>query len=336
MTELLKKLCLLDGVSGNEENVSSAIISEIDGHCDWHLDNLGNIIAFKKGKKPSKRRLVIDAHTDEVGLIITDITSDGFLNFTTVGGINTEVLLSRRVRINGNIIGVISSKPIHLLKGDAKTNLPDAKDLYIDIGLSGKTEAEAVVSVGDRAVILSDFTIAESKILAKALDDRIGCAVLVSLLKADAEYDFYATFTVQEEVGLRGVKTAAFAVEPESALVLEATTASDIMGVPPENRVCVLGEGAAVSFMDKATLYDKPYYDAALGSGLAVQPKRAVAGGNNSGAIHLTKEGVRTLAISVPCRYIHSASCVADINDINSAKALAEYMIDGICSGKIV
>ena len=335
MFEILKKLASLDGVSGMENSVRDAVIAEIDGYCDWETDALGNIIAFKKGKSESAKKLMVDAHLDEVGLIITDVLESGFLKFKTVGGINTEALLSRRVRINGEVIGVVSSKPIHLLKSDAATKLPDASELYIDIGLSDKSEAEGVVTVGDRAVLLSDCYETDDKILSKALDDRVGCAILIELLKNDSEYDFYATFTVQEELGLRGARTAAFKVAPQSAIMLEGTTAADISGVSEENKVCVLGEGAVVSFMDRATVYDREYYNAALNSGIPCQAKRAVTGGNNSGAVHLNREGVRSLAISVPCRYIHTSASVADKRDIKSAYELAAYMINEICSGKL-
>lgn len=334
MFEILKKLTSLDGVSGMETSVRDAVIAEIDGFCEWETDNLGNIIAFKKGKNRATQKLMVDAHLDEVGLIITDILENGFLKFKTVGSINTEALLSRRVRINGEVVGVIGAKPIHLLKKDVATKLPDANGLYIDIGLSNKGEADGVVSVGDRALLLGDYYETEDKILSKALDDRIGCAILIELLKKDSEYDFYATFTVQEELGLRGARTAAFKVDPQSAIMLEGTTAADIAGVADENKVCVLGEGAAVSFMDRATVYDRKYYDIALKSGVACQAKRAVAGGNNSGAVHLNREGVRSLAISVPCRYIHTAASVADKRDIKAAYQLAVYMINGICGGK--
>lgn len=334
MLNLLKTLTSLDGVSGNEKPIRDFIISEIDGFCDWKTDSLGNIIAFKKGKKRSALKLMVDAHTDEVGFIITDITKDGFLKFQTVGSINTEVLLSRRVRINGGIIGVIGSKPIHLLKDNQK-KLPKPDSLYIDIGLSDKASAEKILSVGDRAVLLDEYHDTENAILAKALDDRVGCAILISLLKSESEYDFYATFTVQEELGLRGAKTAAFSVNPQAAIVLEGTTAADIPDVAENKQVCKLGDGVAVSFMDKATVYDRAFYDAALESGLSCQPKRAVTGGNNSGAIHTNREGVRTIALSVPCRYIHSASSVCDKRDIQSAYNLAKYLINGICGGNI-
>ncbi|MBR4073759.1 MAG: M42 family peptidase, partial [Clostridia bacterium] len=240
-----------------------------------------------------------------------------------------------RVRIGGSIIGVIGGKPIHLQKKEESLKLPKPDGLYIDIGLYDKNEVLKYVQPGDKAVILSDTTLSGDKILTKALDDRVGCAILISLLKEPSEYDFYATFTVQEELGLRGARTAAFSVNPDAAIALEGTTASDIAGVPDEKTVCTLGDGPVVSFMDRATVYDKEYYNAALNSGIKCQVKRAVTGGNNSGAIHLNREGVRTLAISVPCRYIHSAVSVADVRDADAALELARYMINGICGGKI-
>ena len=335
MLELLKQLCLLDGTSGDEDAVREFIISEIDGFCDYKTDNLGNIICFKKGKKQPLKKVMLDAHMDEVGLIITSVTTDGFLKFKTVGGIDTAALMFRKVKINSKINGVIGGKPIHLIKGDARKKLPESDNLYIDIGVSSKEEELEKINLGDRAIIESDFILSGENIKAKAIDDRIGCAVLISLLKSDSEYDFYASFSVQEEIGTRGAKTAVFAINPDAALVIEATTAADISGVPDDKMVCKLGDGAVVSFMDRGTVYDKNYYNAALQSGVPCQPKKAVAGGNNSAGIHLTREGVRTLAISLPCRYIHSASCVASIDDCKSVEELTKYMLNGICSGNI-
>lgn len=335
MIELLKQLCALDGTSGDEGNVRDFIIQKIDGHCDWRVDALGNIIAFKKGKKRSAKKLLIDAHTDEVGLIITAITSDGFLKFSVVGGIDTAALISRKVKLSGGIYGVIGTKPIHLMSGDERKKPPKAENLYIDIGACDEKQARQYVAEGDRAVICNEWVQTGDKIMSKALDDRIGCAVLIKLLCDESEYDFYASFSVQEEVGLRGAKTAAFAVGPEYALVIEATTAADITGVENDHRVCTLGNGVAVSFMDRSTVYDRGLYTAALSSGIKCQPKCAVAGGNNSGAVHLSREGVKTLALSAPCRYIHTSNSVVDINDINAVSELARYMLNSICSGEI-
>ena len=334
MLDLLKKLCLLDGTSGSEDNVRNFIIDEIKDYCEYKIDNLGNIICFKRGKKRPSKKLMLDAHMDEVGLIITSVTSDGFLKFDTVGGIDASVLCFKKVKI-GEVFGIISGKPTHLLSKDERKKAPKTDSLYIDIGVSTKDEALSLVSLGDTAIIQSDFTLMGENVKAKAIDDRIGCAVLIKLLKEKAEYDFWAVFSTPEEIGTRGARVATFAINPDFALALEATTAADIAGVSDDKSVCNLGNGPAVSFMDRATMYDRELYNAALQSGIAVQPKRAVAGGNNSGAIHLSREGVRTLAISLPCRYIHSPSCVANIKDMENMMALTKYMMNIILSGEI-
>lgn len=335
MIQLLKQLCLIDGISGNEYAVREFVISQIKDHCEYSVDNLGNIIAFKKGKNTPAKKVLIDAHLDEVGLIITHIEQDGFLRFKTVGGIDTAALMFRRVLINGKVPGIIGGKPIHLCEGDERKKLPQADDLYIDIGATTALQTKTLVSVGDSAVMCSNFTQTGDKVLVKALDDRVGCTVLIDLLKSDAEYDFYASFSVQEEIGLRGAGVAAFAVQPDAAIVIDGTTAADVAGVAPAKQVCRQGEGAVVSFMDGATSYDREYYNAALNSGIPAQSKCAVAGGNNAGSIHLSRGGVRVLALSVPCRYIHTAGSVADINDIIAVRDLACHMIKEIAGDKI-
>ena len=334
MVELIKELTALDATSGDEKAVRDFIISKISPFCEYKTDALGNLIATKKGKKQPGKKIMLDAHMDEVGLIITHITADGFLRFKTVGGINTSALLFKAVRINGKVPGAISGKPIHLTHGDEEKKLPEPDALYIDIGAASGEEAERLVTVGDRAVMVSDFTVCGKNIISKALDDRVGCAILIKLIETCDEYDFIAVFSTQEEIGLRGAKTAAFSVNPDAAIVLEGTTAADIAGVDEDKSVCNLGGGAAVSFMDRSTVYDRDYYAAALSSGIPAQPKRAATGGNNAGAIHVTREGIRTVAISVPCRYIHSSSSVANTDDINAAYELAKYMIKYIADDK--
>ena len=335
MTELLKKLCMLDGTSGDEGAVREFVISQIKDCCEYSVDNLGNIIAFKKGKNTPSKKVLIDAHLDEVGIIITHIENSGFLRFKTVGGIDTAALMFRRVLIDGKVTGVIGGKPVHLCDGDERKKLPSADSLYIDIGAKDADEAKKLVSVGDCAVMCSDFTVVGDKVLSKALDNRVGCAVLIDLLKQDADYDFYASFSVQEEVGLRGAKVVAYSVNPDAAIVIDGTTAADISGVADSKKVCHQSRGAVVSFMDGATSYDREYYNAALSSGIKAQSKCAVAGGNNAGAIHLSRGGVRTVALSVPCRYIHTAGSTADINDVIAVCDLAKYMIEKIAGGSL-
>ena len=334
MIEIIKDLTALPAVSGREDAVRKYILKRVSPYCETKVDALGNIICLKKGKNRPKVKVMFDAHMDEVGLIITSIDPNGFLRFATVGGIDTSVLICRRVKI-GNIVGVIGAKPVHMCSADEKGKMPKTEDLYIDIGAKTSSEARQYVALGDTAVFETEFEIFGNKIKAKALDDRVGCAILINLIETYSDYDFVAVFSVQEEVGLRGAKTATYLVDPDAAIVLEATTAADIKDVPTENTVCSLGSGTAVSFMDKSTVYDKSYYNAALNSKIPVQPKAAVAGGNNSGEVHLTGSGVRTIALSVPCRYIHSPSCLCDITDIDSTLKLARFMLNGIASGDI-
>ncbi len=336
MFNKLKALCDINSPAGFEENIREYIIKEISPYCEYSVDKIGNIIAFKKGKKSTNIKLMVDAHMDEVGIIITSITADGFLKFHTLGGIDAEALLCRTVTINDTIKGVIGLKPIHLTSGDEGKKIPEIKSLYIDIGCTTREDAEKKVNVGDYGVLDSETEmISDTKIKAKALDDRVGCFALIELIKAPSEYDFCATFTVQEELGCRGAKCAAYTVNPDVALILEITTAADIAGVADENKVCLVGNGPAVSFMDTGTLYDRELYNAAINSGIKCQAKTGITGANNAASVHLSRSGVRTLSISVPCRYLHSPSCVCDLGDIEGIIELSKYMINKICSGEV-
>lgn len=333
MLETIRELSLLNGTSGREDKIREYIISKIDGRCEWHIDPIGNLIAYKKGRNEAKSKVMLDSHMDEVGIIVTYINSDGTLKFGTVGGIDTKVILGRQFVFDNGTIGIAGVKPVHLLRGDEKTKIPDSDSLHIDIGASSKEEAEAKVSIGDTAVFLSDFVkFGKNRIKGKAFDDRVGCAILIDMINSDLEYDAYFSFSVQEEIGLRGAGCAAFGIAPDYAIVIENTTAADIIDVPDHKKVCILGNGATVSFMDRSTLYNKELFDTAFEvakeNNIKIQPKTVVAGGNNAGAVHKSRDGIRTLTINVPCRYLHSPSCVCDTEDIKSVRALAEAMLN--------
>lgn len=325
---LLKKLCTASSISGDESSAREIILSEIKDYADKiKIDNLGNIIVYKKGKNRAKNKLMLSAHMDEVGLMITDITSDGFLKFDEVGGLDRRILLGKRVYVGEKaVLGVIGIKPIHLTKGDESESIPELCDMYIDIGADNKEEAEKYINPGDSVCFDSEFIENEYTINSKAIDDRFGCLVLISLIKSELEYDAYFTFVVQEEVGLRGAKVAAYTVEPDYAIVVETTTAADIPEVDSSKQVCNLGSGAVISVMDRRTIYDKELvnlaFDRAEKIGVKAQYKRAVAGGNDSGEIHKSRGGVRTIAVSLACRYLHSPSCIADKSDCESVLLL--------------
>ncbi len=334
MLELIKELCLLPGISGRENAVRDYIIEQIKDHAEYSVDPLGNLLVFKKGRNSAKNKVMLDAHMDEVGLIVTAITSEGFLRFTKVGGIDSRVILGRMVKVGDKAInGVIGIKPIHLVDKSAEADIPKADDLYIDIGAKSKEEAMEYVRLGDSVWFESDFVeFGDGFVKSKALDDRAGCAVLIEMIKSELEYDMWFSFSVQEEIGTRGAQTAAFTIAPDYAIAVEITTAADISGIKDEKRVCICGEGGTVSFMDRSTLYSKELYDKAFEIAerekIACQPKTMVAGGNDSGAIHKSRGGVKVLTVSIPCRYLHSPSCVIKYDDASETlrlvKALAE------------
>lgn len=332
MLNLVKELCDLEGVSGDEEKVRDYIISKIkDKVEDLQIDSIGNITCMKKGAKQPKKKLMVCAHMDEVGFIIKKITDDGYLKFAPVGGIDTKVMLGKRVKM-GDVLGVIGIKAVHLTTLEERKVVPAVSAMYIDIGATSKADAESKVALG--SYFSFDSTIYEfgDKLLkAKALDDRFGCAVMLQLIDQDLKYDTYFSFNVQEETGLRGAMVSAYNINPDIALVLESTTAADLADIEPHKQVCHVGSGPVISFMDGATIYDQALYQQtttlANTNSIAWQTKTMIAGGNDSGAIHKTRDGVKTVSISLPTRYLHSSSSVASIKDMESVMKLVEQFV---------
>lgn len=341
MLDILRELCLIDGISGREDRVRDYIISKIDGKCEYNTDPMGNILVFKKGRNKAKKKVMLTAHMDEVGFIVAYICDNGFLKFTSVGGVDSKVALGKTVTVGDNgIKGVIGHKAIHLCHGEEETSVPKLDKLYIDIGAKNKEDAEKFVEVGDSVHFNSDFvSFGESKIKAKAIDDRFGCAIMIKMIESELEYDTHFAFLVQEEVGCRGAGAASLSIKPDYAIVLEATTASDVAFVGDEDVVCKQGSGAVVSFMDRSTIYNRDMFKGAFRltkeNNISIQTKTTVAGGNDAGAIHKSNSGIYTIAVSLPCRYIHSGTSVADTNDMSACYELAlllskEYANDNI------
>lgn len=333
MIKTLKELCLLNGISGDESCVREYIIEKIRDKCDYSVDNLGNITAFRKGKKTPEKKLMIAAHMDEVGMIVTSVRSDGTLTFETVGGIDLAVIIGKRVKIGKNgLSGVVGSKAIHKLSAEEREKAPKISDLYIDFGAADKAEAEKYVSAGECVYFDSEFMeFGNNRIKSKAIDDRAGCALMLRLIEEEPEYDTFFVFNVQEEIGLRGSTVSAFSLQPDIAIVLEATTAADIDGADGAAKVCTINDGPVVSFMDRSTMYDKELYKTAFETAkeneIKCQTKSMIAGGNDSGAIHISGKGVRTIAVSLPCRYLHSPSCVISKQDFDDAYRLVKLMM---------
>ncbi len=334
MLEMIEELCALSGISGRENAVRDYIINKIKDYAEYSIDPLGNLIVFKRGKNPAKNKVMLDAHMDEVGMMISAITSEGYLKFVKVGGIDSRVMLGRAVKVGEKAVnGVIGIKPVHLVDKDKEADIPKPDDLYIDIGAKSKEEAAEYVRIGDAAWFAGDFVeFGDGFVKSKALDDRAGCAILIEMIRSEIEYDTWFSFSVQEEIGTRGAQTAAFTIAPDYAIVVETTTAADISGVKDEKRVCVCGEGGTVSFMDRSTLYDRELFDKAFEiaarDGIKCQPKTMVAGGNDAGAIHKSRGGVKVLTVSVPCRYLHSPGCVIKYSDVEESLKLIRAMAE--------
>ncbi|MHB1652000.1 MAG: M42 family metallopeptidase [Desulfitobacteriaceae bacterium] len=330
---LLKNLSELNGTSGAEKPVRDFLRQEIEPYVDdLRVDKMGNLIARKNMHHPGPK-VMLAAHMDEVALIITEITAEGFLKFRSVGGIDPRILLSKVVKIGDQRLnGVIGSKAIHLTKLSERQKSLDYDQLSIDIGAKSKEEASTYVQLGDYAYFDMVFEVIGDGILkGKALDDRIGCAVMVEILKREYDFPLIAAFTVQEEVGLRGAKTAAYHIEPDFAIVLEGTVSGDMPDVEDRDWVTEIGKGPACSIMDNATLY--PAYlvrqvaDLAKRRGIPLQFRRGNGGGNDAGVIHLSRSGIPTLALSVPCRYIHSFASLVSLGDFTSTIELVDAVL---------
>lgn len=323
--QLLATLCALDGVSGHEHTVREFILAQLansSAPMEVYTDNMGNVIVHLIGKEKANNIVQFDAHMDEVGFIITNIGDDGFLRFSTVGGIDSRALFGHRVRI-GNQKGVIGGKAGHQCHGDEASKVPSVSNLTIDIGAESKEEAEKLVKIGDCGTFDNELCwIGEDRFLGKAVDDRVGCMLLLELAKQQPERDIWLSFSVQEEIGLRGAGIATEAIHPHYAVAIDATTAADVAGNSPEQSVCFVGKGAVVSFADGATLYDPDLYQRirsmADDKGIATQTKTRIAGGNNAGAMQGRHTGVKMTAVSLPCRYIHSSACMGKWEDVQA------------------
>lgn len=325
--ELLKTLSEAPGVSGNETAVRKAIREAIRDYVDEiRVDSLGNLIA-RKGPAPgtvtasSPLRVMVAAHMDEVGFMVVDVTNDGLLKFRTIGGIDVRIVLSKTVRVgNDGIPGIIGVKPVHLMNQGETDKVLEIRDLTIDIGATGEEDAKKHVKPGDYVVFDTRFSRAGHLVKGKAFDDRAGCTVLAALLKEDYPFELYATFTVQEELGLRGARVAAYEINPDVAFVLEGTIADDLPKDKDVSPTTEVGKGPAITFMDRSVIPDKRLIrllvDTAQAHGIPYQFRRALGGGTDAGQIHLARAGIPSAVVSVPCRYIHAPAALLSPEDL--------------------
>lgn len=335
--KLLKELCMLNGTSGDEGAVRNTIINMLPEDCTYTVDALGNLIVEKKGEIKPQNKVALFAHMDEVGFIVTYINDEGFVYVNSVGGVEDSALFSKKTTING-LVGVAGGKAIHQCSGDEAKKIPEITNIALDFGFESKEEAEKYISLGDCGYFKSDFVeFGNGFIKSKALDDRVGCAVLLELLQKKSKINYTAVFTVQEEIGARGAMVGAYSVNPDYAIVVESTTASDIPDTPEQKKVCKVGDGAVVTFMDRGTIYNKDLYkkafELAKQNNIPCQTKTVVAGGNDASSIHKSAGGIKTLAVSLPCRYIHSSASVCNKNDIESVEKLVNILLEDLANG---
>ena len=345
--DLVRELSLTFGPSGCEDAVRERIIEQIQGDCDTYtVDKVGNLIATIRGSgldydPVNPRRIMLSAHMDEVGFMIREITEDGYLKFGTVGGIDPRVLCGRHVTVDGKrrLQGVIASKAIHLQSPDERTKTTPLSKMYIDIGAKDADDAKKLVSVGDYATFDSDFVLfgKDGAVMkGKAIDDRAGCAALIEIMRdlhrnpCQMPFDVCFAFTCCEEIGISGASVAAFEIAPDTAIVIESTAVNDIPG-PANAKVAIQGEGGALSLADRSTIYDTGFVDFARqtgeDAGIKCQIKQAVTGGNDSAHIQRSLAGIRVLSLSIPTRYIHSASNVARVEDYEATRDLVIAML---------
>jgi len=335
MKELLRKLCSIDGVSGYEDDVRAFIEKTVAPYADEIItDAVGNLIVFKKGAKRRVRPLMVSAHMDEVGFLVKSITNDGLIKM--VGrGMNPAVLIGRHMRVNGKIDGVISLKAIHLTTPEQRKKVPAIDALGLDIGATSKAQAEAMVNIGDPIAPATEFTeFGHDCICAKAIDDRVGCAIMMKLLEEELEYDTYFVFSVCEEVGGSGAGVAARRIDPGVSLVLEGTTCGDVPGTPITTASTEFRKGPAVSIIDRGTIYNRELRNrilaAADAQGLQWQYRRGNNGGTDNAKIHIGASGAQAFGISNPTRYIHSSCNVAYMPDIENGLKLARLFINEV------
>ncbi len=331
--ELIKNLSNANGVSGDEREVAAILKREIRGYVERiEEDTVGNLIALKGWEKKGPK-VMLNAHMDEVGLIIDYIDEKGFLRFKKIGGIDDRVLMGKRVVIGKKKIkGVIGAKAIHLQKKGEAENTFESSKLYIDIGAKDRKEAEGLVSLGDLVAFDTEFEeIEKDTFIGKAFDDRLGCAVVTELLKKDYDFPIIALFSTQEEIGLRGAAVGAYRYTPDISITVEGTISNDLPEVKEHLKCSRLKGGPVITIKDRGVITDdelrNKLISTAKHNNIPYQFKQIIAGGTDSYRIQTTKEGVKVLVVAVPVRYIHSPVSLFFKEDyLNTKKLLSKFL----------
>jgi len=327
--KLLAEICKTPGAPGFEQKIRELVLKEIKPLADEvELDNMGNVYAIKKGKS-NKKKVMIGAHTDEIGFIVTHIDDKGFIRFHTLGGFDPKTLTAQRVIIHGkkDIIGVMASKPIHVMSADERNKVAKLSDYFIDTGLS-KDEVLASIKIGDSITREREFIEMGNCVNSKSLDNRLAVFILIETLKnlkdKKVPYDVYGVFTVQEEVGIRGANVSSLRINPDFGFGLDTTIAFDLPGAAEHEKITKLGEGTAIKIMDASTICDYRMVDymknTADKNKIKWQPEILTAGGTDTAGIQrMTQGGSIAGAVSIPTRHLHQVIEMANKDDIKAS-----------------
>jgi putative aminopeptidase FrvX len=330
VNELLEKLSNAHGVSGSEGSVFAVIKKELKGYVDEiREDAMGNLIAVKRG---NKFKVMLAAHMDEIGLMVKYIDDKGFVRFVALGGWYAPTLYNQRVILHGSkgkCYGVIGGKPPHMMDEDERKKGVKVDDMFLDVGASNRAEAEALgIEIGTPITIDREFSrLANDRVTGKAFDNRAGVVMLIKTLKnVKSPFTIYGVFTVQEEVGLKGARTSAYALEPDCAIATDVTIPGDHPGMEMKDAAVEMGKGPVITIVDSSgrglianRKVVKWLRDAAAANNIPVQVEVGTGGTTDATAIHLTKDGIPSTSLSIPTRYIHSPVEVLDVRDIEAA-----------------
>lgn len=335
---LLKAICEAPGAPGFEQPVRQLIINEIKNHVDeYHVDNMGNLVTLIKGKRnPECKKVLVAAHMDEIGFLVSHIDENGFIRFQTLGGFDPKTLTAQRVIIHGkkDVIGVMGSKPIHVMKAEERTQPAKIEAYFIDCGMS-KEEVEELVEIGDPITRERELVEMGKCVNCKSIDNRVSVYILIEALKRlkNAPFDVYGVFTVQEEVGLRGANVVSHTINPDYGIALDTTIAYDLPGAQPHERVTELGKGTAIKIMDAMTICDSRMVRflkaTAAKHDVKWQPEILAAGGTDTAGVQrMGKNGSIAGAISIPTRHLHQVIEMAHTEDIVASIDLLVYALD--------
>lgn len=334
---LLKEICEVAGAPGHEQRVREIVLREVEKLADKvTIDNMGNVTAFKKGKE--EKKVMIAAHMDEIGFMVTHIDENGFLKFLPLGGFDPKTLTAQRVKVHGkkDLIGVMGSKPIHVMTPAERDKVVPIHDYFIDMGM-GKKEVEEYISVGDTITRERELIEMGNCVNCKSIDNRVSVFILIEMLRElkNPPYDVYAVFTVQEEVGLRGANVSALQIQPDFGFGLDTTIAFDVPGAAKHEMVTKLGDGAAIKIMDSSTICDyrmvKFMKATAEKHKISHQMEILSAGGTDTAGIQrMTPGGSISGAVSIPTRHIHQVIEMADKSDIRASIDLLKHCVQDL------